>query len=287
MIGGYIGKPIGGIVSTSAAQTFNDSVTETATAAETVSATVVFAAALTEAATATDTPSTTAVFVSSLTEAASSDDAVSTTATFAASVSEAGSATEAVSTSAVFAASTTEAATATDAYASTAIFVASLTESGAATEAEDADIILRPTAMMIGGGIWPPEDEVKKLYTRRPLPVKPPPLPTTPIADEALLALPVTLEPITRQRDPRLAAILASALDARHHPPPPAEVAPPPVPLLQQKVQEIEAATAAIDQMQLPEIDDAMLIEAQKQIDAMEQQLQNDPMFQQVLRMLQ
>lgn len=119
--------------------TYNDSVTEAATASESSSATVDYAASASESATASDSPSASASFVVSLTESASaSETSTATGGSQAASITEAASASDSWSAAALYVASLTEAATAsdaTDASINGNVWSVSITESAAAGDA--------------------------------------------------------------------------------------------------------------------------------------------------------
>jgi hypothetical protein len=86
--------PGGYPVASQGGNTYNVSISEAASAADSPSAAAVFASIDTEAASATDTPSITATFAPAITEAASAADTPSVTAVFASTASEAANATD-------------------------------------------------------------------------------------------------------------------------------------------------------------------------------------------------
>jgi len=140
------------------ATTFNESVSEAATAADTVTSTAVLNSSVAESATATDTPSATGIFpsavaesasaadseaasltrVGSLSEAASAAETASAQANLVGAVAEAGTATDTPSSQAVLNSTVSEAGAATDTPSSSAIFGSAITESGAANDSGDA-----------------------------------------------------------------------------------------------------------------------------------------------------
>lgn len=140
---------------------YNESVSESVTAADLIAAACVFPRTVTEAATATDTPAATGVFPRTVTEAATAVDTVSAGNIINDSVSESAAANDNVSAAAVFPRTVTEAAialdtissqatqnvtmsevaSASDAYAAAAIFLRTIAESGNATDLVSAAMV--------------------------------------------------------------------------------------------------------------------------------------------------
>lgn len=114
-----------------APQSYSVSITETGSAADTVSSAVVFPSSAVETGTLADTLSAAAVFASSTTEAGALADNLSAAAIFASTTNEAGAFADVPSAAAVFASTTNEAGTFTDSPSSLAVFQATTAELGA------------------------------------------------------------------------------------------------------------------------------------------------------------
>jgi hypothetical protein len=129
--------------------TYNVSVSESATATDSVSAVAIFASSTSESATATDAVTAVAVLASTVSETAAASDACSAAAVLAASCSEAAVATDSVTCAAVFAAAVSEAAAATDVVSCAAVFVTSLTESATATDTYSTGVSAIPYSLVL------------------------------------------------------------------------------------------------------------------------------------------
>ena len=120
---------------------FNVSITEAATATDTVSATALLSVSLTEAGTASDTVSAIANFIASLTESGAATDVASATANFVSALTESASASDIDSAIANFISAISEAGVAIDLVSvssGTHIFSDSITEIIFAIDAVDA-----------------------------------------------------------------------------------------------------------------------------------------------------
>lgn len=150
--------------------TYNVTVAEAGTAADTESATAAFAGTAAETASAADTPSATAAFGGAVAEAGSGADTTNAAASMGVAVSESGAAADTRSAVAVFPATVaetgsaadtsdadvtnvqavTEAASAADATSATVVYAASVSEVGAAVDTQDAT---GGTAAQTTGGV--------------------------------------------------------------------------------------------------------------------------------------
>jgi hypothetical protein len=121
--------------------TYNDSVTETGSAADTDSATAKFGASATEAGSATDSVAGGAITSASDTEAGSASDTDSAGLLATAAATEAGSASDTESAGNVTAASDTESGSASDTDSAIGIYAASDTEAGSASDTDSATAV--------------------------------------------------------------------------------------------------------------------------------------------------
>lgn len=115
--------------------TYNESISETASATDAASTAATRAGALSETVSATDVPSATAVRAGSISESASATDAIIGVAVVARSVSESASAADAASAVVLASRGVTEAASATDSPSATATRAGALTEAASASDA--------------------------------------------------------------------------------------------------------------------------------------------------------
>lgn len=120
------------------------SLSEAATAADTISATVTYVASLTEAASSSDTINATASNEASITESGSAADTISAIATVVVSLSETAHATDNLSAVAIYPVSLSESESATDAIGGSVIYRGSLSEAASADNSLSATAILRP-----------------------------------------------------------------------------------------------------------------------------------------------
>lgn len=113
---------------------YNVSISEAATAVDTVAAKAIFKPAISEAASAVDTVSTRAIFRPAISEVANAVDTPSTRAIFRPAVSEAANAVDTPSTRAIFRPAISEAASAADNVTSSGKFRLALIEAAAAAD---------------------------------------------------------------------------------------------------------------------------------------------------------
>lgn len=120
----------------SSGATYNEGVTETAAANDSVASAAVFPRAVTESGSAADTVNATCVFTRAIAESASAADSVASGAgVYAVSVSEAASAADTVASLAVLAGVLTEAGAAADTVNATRVGTSSITETAGAADA--------------------------------------------------------------------------------------------------------------------------------------------------------
>ena len=119
---------------------YNESISESASASDSLSALAVFGGALSEAASAADTLAASAALAGALSEASSAADVVAAAAAFSGALSESASAADSVSASLVRVGGLTESASADDALSSSAQMTSALSESVSAADIIDGSI---------------------------------------------------------------------------------------------------------------------------------------------------
>ena len=133
--------------------TYNDSLTESGSASDSLSVLATFANAMTESGSAADAFATAMTMVSSIIESGAASDALATAMTMLATLSEAGAATDAVTGSTAgttYNDTLTESGSAADALSTTATFPNSLAEAGASADSLAAGSVMSTTLAEAG-----------------------------------------------------------------------------------------------------------------------------------------
>jgi hypothetical protein len=138
------------VVSSLPAQTYSVSITETGTAADTVSDTATLPNTITEAGTAAETMSDSATLPSTITEAGTAADTISNGSTYAATITEAGNAADTVSDVATLPNTITEAGTAADTVNDVATLPSTITEAASALDHPSTNATLPSTVTEAG-----------------------------------------------------------------------------------------------------------------------------------------